>query len=203
MKRLAFLAVVACLIDFGLVARPAQAGFIMTALEQNGNVVFTGSGTLDLTDLTSGGGATQNAQVIPVLGVILIGSSNVVVVDRYKGFTGPGSFGPGTGAPNPDNGSAALVGIDGEVPFLEVPSGYVSGNPLSDNATYDNQTFSSLGLTPGTYDFTWGTGAHADSFTVQIGPATTATPEPASLTLLGSGAAGLAGFCWRRRKRTA
>jgi hypothetical protein len=31
--------------------------------------------------------------------------------------------------------------------------------------------------------------------------ATLGTPEPASLTLLGSGAAGLAGYGWRRRKR--
>jgi hypothetical protein len=56
-------------------------------------------------------------------------------------------------------------------------------------------------LTPGTYVYTWGTGAHADSFTVQIGP--TAAPEPASLTLLGIGVASLAGYGWRRRRATA
>lgn len=32
---------------------------------------------------------------------------------------------------------------------------------------------------------------------------TTATPEPASLTLLGFGAVGLLGYGWRRRKRAA
>jgi hypothetical protein len=37
-----------------------------------------------------------------------------------------------------------------------------------------------LGLTPGTYDWTWGTGNHADRFTVQIGPAATGVPLPKS-----------------------
>jgi hypothetical protein len=81
-----------------------------------------------------------------------------------------------------------------------IPHGYTSGHSLSSTATWNSQTFSSLGVTPGTYVWTWGTGAHADSFTLQVGPAT-AMPEPASLTLLGIGAVGLAGYGWRRRRR--
>ena len=66
-----------------------------------------------------------------------------------------------------ENCSGDNVGVQG-LPLL-VPQGYVSGNPLSGTATYDNATFASLGITPGTYTWTWGTGV--DSFTLQIGPA--------------------------------
>ena len=60
--------------------------------------------------------------------------------------------------------------------------GYVSGGALSSNATWDNQTFSSLGVTPGEYEWTWGSGAHADSFTLDI--VTAAVPEPSSVGLV-------------------
>jgi hypothetical protein len=73
----------------------------------------------------------------------------------------------------------------------------VSGHSLSDTMAFPVQTFASLGVTPGTYTWTWGTGANADSLTLQIGPAT--IPEPASLTLLAMGLAGL-GMVLRTRR---
>jgi hypothetical protein len=51
--------------------------------------------------------------------------------------------------------------------LLFVPRGYVSGNPLSDSATYSGQTFATLGVTPGTYVWTWGSGAN-QNFTLKI-----------------------------------
>lgn len=38
---------------------------------------------------------------------------------------------------------------------------------------------------------------------LDLGPAATAVPEPASLTLLGLGALGLLGYVWRRRQQVA
>jgi hypothetical protein len=83
---------------------------------------------------------------------------------------------------------------------ITVSSDYISGSPVSDSSTYDNQALSSLGATPGTYIWTWGTGSHADSFTLQIGPAQT-VPEPGALTLMAVSLAGLLGAVLMRTRR--
>jgi hypothetical protein len=55
-----------------------------------------------------------------------------------------------------------------------VPTGYVSGSALSDSAIYHSASFATLGVTPGTYVWKWGSGAN-QNFTLQIGPATNST----------------------------
>ena len=52
-----------------------------------------------------------------------------------------------------------------------MPQGYVSGAALSDSMTFNNATFASLGVTPGTYVWTWGTGLPNQNFTLIIGGA--------------------------------
>jgi hypothetical protein len=50
--------------------------------------------------------------------------------------------------------------------------------------TFNNATFASLGVTPGTYKRTWGTGLPNQNFTLQIGAAT--VPDGGStVSLLG------------------
>jgi hypothetical protein len=62
-----------------------------------------------------------------------------------------------------------MVGINGGIfgTALIVPTGYVSGNPLSDRATYSGATLANLHVTPGTYVWKWGTGAN-QNFTLKI-----------------------------------
>ena len=166
-------------------------------LEQVGSdVVATGSGPLDLTGLTLVVTyASLPAQIFPVLGQIVTGSGGAT--DGYQGsISGPTSFG-GVFFTFASSGSGDSVGIFRDTSTLLVPSGYVSGNALSDSATYNNATFASLGVTPGTYVWTWGAGAN-QNFTLQIGPA--GVPDGGStVSLLGCALLGLAAV--RRKLR--
>jgi hypothetical protein len=113
-------------------------------------------------------------------------------VDVYTGFTGPTSFGSGFFF-FPNTGSGDIVGIDAQSSFgglLAVPPGYVSGTALSDSMTFNNATFASLGVTPGTYVWTWGTGLENQNFTLIIEGA--GVPDGGStVSLLGCALLGL------------
>ena len=88
---------------------------------------------------------------------IVTGTTDSANVTFFSGFSGPTSFGSGNGD-IASSGSGDLVGIVGLFGQLSVPDGYVSGAALLSSATWNNATFASLGVTPGTYVWTWGTG---------------------------------------------
>jgi hypothetical protein len=67
---------------------------------------------------------------------------------------------------------------------------------LSNGATWSHDTLADLGVTPGTYVWTWGSNAD-QSFTLEIG---TTTPLPATLPLF-AGGIGVMGLLARRKKR--
>ncbi len=163
------------------VAVPAQAAFIVSLQQAGANVVATGSGSIDYSGLTFAGFfKADQARVSANVGTLVVGTTSATGGDEYRPTSGPSSFGGGSNL-SANIGSGPIVATRGG--FLGVPVGYVSGTPLGTRTdTRTGSTFASLGLTPGTFVWTWGTGADAGSFSLQIGSA--AAPEPASLALL-------------------
>jgi hypothetical protein len=150
------------------ITQSARANIIATIDQVGTNVVGTGSGTIDLAGLTFVEPAFLVAGVNPLIAAFNTANGPI---DIYSGVRGPRSFGGGFGFFIANSSSGDVVSIYGFAGMLRVPQGYLTGNPLSGSFTFNNATFASLGITPGTYTWTWGTGAHADSFTLQIGPA--------------------------------
>ena len=159
--------------------RPAaQAGYTVTLQQVGPNVVVTGSGAIDLTGLSasSGGSPFVSAQISPGNAVIVTGATSFNV-NTYFVVTGPEKVFGISYNTYASSASGDMVGIYYHAQVgtgLIIPTGYVSGTALSDTATYSGRTFATLGVTPGTYVWTWGAGAN-QNFTLQIPPATNLT----------------------------
>lgn len=195
-------------VPFGLLAFAAAAllapaanatPYVVKLVQQGNNVVATGNGAFDLTGLTSIGGQYTYAGMGSSIGYLSVGlnSSFSTHFDGYSGLTGPASFGNGSLAPS-TNGIGDPVSIEGGALWLFVPYGYQTDTVLSSTAIWDNASFASLGLTPGIYVWTWGTGAD-QSFMLNIGNAV-GVPEPAALGTFGLGLLLIGAFVGLRRR---
>jgi PEP-CTERM motif len=181
----------------GAIAAPsAQAKFVAVFEEVGSNVVETGAGTLDLSDLNPGAFPTlTEPEVIPNMGIFTAGTIGSEGQFSFSS-TGPDIFGSGP-ATIASSSSGDFTGVGGGTSGIVVPINYVFGDPLSNTSTYLNASFASLGMTPGTYVYSWGTGEHADTFTVIVGAG--AIPEPSTWAMMLIGFAGL-GYAAVRRK---
>ncbi len=197
--------VAAVAIGFGLCAPPAQAAYTITIEQVGSDVVATGSGSINFDALAVYGDELDTSLIAASGGAIIVGPTTPTDDTYYSGVAGPITFGAG-GEFLADSGGGGIVGLgtfdEPSGGVVAVPQGYVSGAPLgTSTATFTNATISGLGLVPGAYVWTWGDGATADSFTLDISSvgATAATPEPATWAMMVLGLAGLALLRTRRR----
>ena len=195
-----------CRLVLGLIAILPVSTYAAVEMEMvatGSDVILSGSGTLNLsstTNFATSGTKTQSA--IDAGGLFApsaITGSNTEVEVRVEcgGVTGPVSLGSGTAVNKSDEGRGHTFGIFGAGEnygsggaglCLLVEKAYVSGDQLSGSARFANTSLSSLGVTKGTYRWTWGTGASADSLTLYIrgkpSPPTPVPTTPGALMLL-------------------
>ena len=163
--------------SLGNVAAPftSTGGLIVTISEVGSDVVMTASGTINtngLTQIYTNQGPMATGGLVGIYNGLFMIAPNNPYFDIYSGFTStPSNFGTGGGnaVTSTTTGDFIAVIIDGIDHWLELPAGYVSGTQIDSSLTLTGVTFSSLGLTPGTYTYSWGIGANADVINVVVG----------------------------------
>ena len=178
---------------FALAAGVAQAATFTTNFWQAGSdVQASGQGAFDLDGMTPIGDGMSEHRIWSVLGFFLFGTQDFMAYGST--FSGPGIFGNG-GEVQATQWNGDSAGLWVEQGFFYVPLGYVSGSALSNAATWANTTLADLGLSTGTYSYTFGT----NTYNVIVGDASVPTvPVPATLPLVLAALGGLA--LLRRRK---
>ncbi|MBC2600308.1 PEP-CTERM sorting domain-containing protein [Puniceicoccus vermicola] len=181
--------VLRCLFVTALATVGSSAWGVVTILvEQVGpDVVYSGSGQLDLTGLTPVTTYTNNN----TLNLSSIDSSqpefsNAVVgnIQVYTGFLyGPSNFGNDISVsaevPNAATGDFFVIDED----QLMLPADYAGATILNFSGSFPNQSLSTLWLVPGTYKWNWAN----DQVYLQVA----AVPEPATSALICAGIIGL------------
>lgn len=171
----------------------AHGAVVILVTESGGDVVATGSGSLNTTALFLRADLGVATGTNPTFGYMGLGTG---IGKYYETISGPEGFGAGS-AILANQGMGDKFGIGDRGTWLLVPENYISGSPLFGSATWTGTTIAGMGMTPGSYTWNWGSGAATDSLTLHIG----VVPEISSIMLLGFGSAGLLAF-YRKKPAT-
>jgi hypothetical protein len=169
-------AALAATIALVLSAPPAQAGYVVTLEQVGSDVVATGSGAIDLTGLTFRSLGAAYAEIVPSVTNLSTGPycPYRMCWSTYT-LSGPLNFGGGTSRLLPVAVAETPSTSSGR-PTLATFPWHRATSPTAPCRTPRPMTTrlsSSLSVTPGAYEWTWGSGAN-QNFTLDIG---TAVPE--------------------------
>ncbi len=146
-----------------------DAAAMIKITESGGDVIVSAAGSMNIAGLTFLE-TSSTAQGINSSSSFLEVSTGPI--DLYQSISGPSSFGTGN-LTFPSSGSGDRFGIRFGASSLAVPAGYVSGTSLAGTSIFSGKSFAQLGLAPGYYTWTWGSGNNADSLTIKVADAPT------------------------------
>ena len=188
------------LVAFAGSAKLQAVDLIFTAQQVGADVVTSASGFVNTSALTIAGGANGGGRFFGSIGdgsVFQVGPSGSY--DNWSGLTGSKVFGTSSQYfANNTTGANAGISTFGTI-YLLLPVSYTSGSSISGTATYTGKTLADLGMTVGTYNWTWGSGATAGSAQLTI----SAVPEPSTYALATIATGAMAFLARRRKARTA
>lgn len=185
-----------------LLSVPSHAVYTIQLVEVGGDVVATGSGSLNLTAVSGQSTGLQWAFVIPFAPWLTVGQTVSTTVDIYQmqNFVSPPSIGTG-GFAGATSGSGGNVGVNAG--NVIVPLGYVSGTALpATTSTWAGASLASLGIAPGSHTWSWGTGPTADSIVVNaVAAAPQAVPTLGEYAMLGlASLLAMSGIAYARKR---
>ena len=160
-----------------------HASITINVTEVGGNVVFSTSGSLDLT------GATSVLMSVSYADGVIPGGNNCYsasgagnTADTFALTSVDLPFGTSTtlfSPPSSSTGDDFLIwGAGGGTPQVGVSSGYISGSAINSGMVFNGATFASLTLIAGTYNFA----IPNDTIVLNIGGGG-AIPEPGTLMI--------------------
>ena len=196
-RRTSLLALVLPVLTNSILISNTYATIFATIQENGSDVTMTATGSVDLSGLLSDFGG-------PGFSGFWLGQNNAYGSfqgpwDNYKGGTLIASPGwPGTGFLSAAGDSLGMQLLPNNTQNLIVPSGYVSGQSIStvfSSVTLANQSFTSLGLSPGlTATYQWTSNSGPESLIINT------IPEPSTVFSTGLLSAMAAiGFRFRHR----
>lgn len=168
-----------------------DAALIINVNQVGDDVIAEALGTVDVSALGSADFAIFGGGLEAGKGFLVTGNPTHSTMG-YNVLTGPATFGAGASI-KATSGSGDMIGVSNRFgrSVLVVHHGRPADHLYSGSSVWENHTLASLGLQTGSYVWTWGEGANADSLTINV------IPEPASWVLLAGGAA--ATILYRRR----
>ena len=183
---------------------PLRAGIVINMVESGSNVVATISGSIG-----SLAGATLDQTSAPGLNFTglradadaLFGFSDGTFSSDYNNYfipIFPSNFGPSSAYFAATSSSASANMFFRESPAqMWIDQNYTLGTPVTGTLTWANKSFATLGVTEGSYLWSW-TG---DSVTLNIGASPAPVPEPGTWAAAALLAGGAAFARWRKRAK--